>query len=73
MLRAIAGALRIPANVLFAAALDSGAPAASAASAQARQLTERLLRIAQRMVLAERFRSDRPNAGTDHDTNVGDS
>lgn len=61
MLRAIAGALQIPANVLFAAALDSGAPASSPEAQQARALTERLLRIAQRIVLATRFREGDPD------------
>jgi transcriptional regulator with XRE-family HTH domain len=67
MLRAISGALRIPANVLFAAALDSGAPTHSQESRQARQLTERLLRIAQRMVLAERFADGNPSADRNSD------
>jgi transcriptional regulator with XRE-family HTH domain len=62
MLRAIAGALHVPANVLFAAALDSGAPANSTEAHQARQLTERLMRVAHRLVLAERFRDEAPGS-----------
>lgn len=57
MLRSVAGALGVPANVLFAAALDSGAPPQSPEAQQARALTERLMRVAQRLVLAQRFRS----------------
>ena len=65
MLRAVARALKVPANVLFAAALDSGSEPSSPEAAQARALTERLFRVAQRMVVADRFRQDVPEAVDD--------
>ncbi|MGH7624804.1 MAG: helix-turn-helix domain-containing protein [Gemmatimonadaceae bacterium] len=68
MLRAIAEALQIPANVLFAAALGTGAPANTSEARQARALTERLLHVAQRFLLAERFREIDPDNCQSADT-----